>query len=229
MQITRTDVDALNAKVAISIEQVDFTSKVETILKDYKKNANIPGFRKGHVPMGMIKKQYETAVMAEEVNKLLQESLTNYIQEEKLELLGNPLPVIQDEIDWKAEQLSFEFELGFAPNVDVNIKGKKAITQFQIEADKKMIDEQLNYLQKQYGKLEAQSSIDEGFELTLSIINEEAAINTTPTIEFDQFKGKKNKDALKAAKLNEAITVKTKGLFTEDHITARALGLPQML
>ena len=225
MQITRTDVDALNAKVAISIEQVDFTSKVETILKDYKKNANIPGFRKGHVPMGMIKKQYETAVMAEEVNKLLQESLTNYIQEEKLELLGNPLPVIQDEIDWKAEQLSFEFELGFAPNVDVNIKGKKAITQFQIEADKKMIDEQLNYLQKQYGKLEAQSSIDEGFELTLSIINEEAAINTTPTIEFDQFKGKKNKDALKAAKLNEAITVKTKGLFTEDHITARALGV----
>ncbi|MDC0643281.1 trigger factor [Flavobacteriaceae bacterium] len=225
MQITRTDVDALNAKVAISIEQVDFTSKVETILKDYKKNANIPGFRKGHVPMGMIKKQYETAVMAEEVNKLLQESLTNYIQEEKLELLGNPLPVIQDEIDWKAEQLSFEFELGFAPNVDVNIKGKKAITQFQIEADKKMIDEQLNYLQKQYGKLEAQSSINEGFELTLSIINEEAAINTTPTIEFDQFKGKKNKDALKAAKLNEAITVKTKGLFTEDHITARALGV----
>ena len=225
MQITRTDVDALNAKVAISIEQVDFTSKVETILKDYKKNANIPGFRKGHVPMGMIKKQYETAVMAEEVNKLLQESLTNYIQEEKLELLGNPLPVIQDEIDWKAEQLSFEFELGFAPNVDVNIKGKKAITQFQIEADKKMIDEQLNYLQKQYGKLEAQSSINEGFELTLSIINEEAAINTTPTIEFDQFKGKKNKDALKAAKLNESITVKTKGLFTEDHITARALGV----
>ena len=225
MQITRTDVDALNAKVAISIEQVDFTSKVETILKDYKKNANIPGFRKGHVPMGMIKKQYETAVMAEEVNKLLQESLTNYIQEEKLELLGNPLPVMQDEIDWKAEQLSFEFELGFAPNVDVNIKGKKAITQFQIEADKKMIDEQLNYLQKQYGKLEAQSSIDEGFELTLSIINEEAAINTTPTIEFDQFKGKKNKDALKAAKLNESITVKTKGLFTEDHITARALGV----
>ena len=225
MQITRTDVDALNAKVAISIEQVDFTSKVETILKDYKKNANVPGFRKGHVPMGMIKKQYETAVMAEEVNKLLQESLTNYIQEEKLELLGNPLPVMQDEIDWKAEQLSFEFELGFAPNVDVNIKGKKAITQFQIEADKKMIDEQLNYLQKQYGKLEAQSSIDEGFELTLSIINEEAAINTTPTIEFDQFKGKKNKDALKAAKLNEAITVKTKGLFTEDHITARALGV----
>lgn len=87
--------------------------------------------------MGMIKKQYETAVTAEEVNKLLQESLNNYIQEEKLELLGNPLPVMQDEIDWKANELSFEFELGFAPSFEVEIKAKKAITQFQIEADKK--------------------------------------------------------------------------------------------
>ena len=225
MQITRTDVDALNAKIAISIEQVDFTEKVDIILKDYKKNANIPGFRKGHVPMGMIKKQYETAVTAEEVNKLLQESLNNYIQEEKLELLGNPLPVMQDEIDWQADQLSFEFELGFAPSFEVKIKGKKSITQFQIEADKKMIDEQLTYLQKQYGKLEAQTSIDKGFELTLHITNEEAAIDTKPTIEFDQFKGKKNTDALKAAKLNEAITLKTKGLFTEDHIAARAFGV----
>ncbi len=225
MQITRTDVDALNAKVAISIEQVDFTEKVDTILKDYKKNANIPGFRKGHVPMGMIKKQYETAVTAEEVNKLLQESLNNYIQEEKLELLGNPLPVMQEEIDWKADKLSFEFELGFAPNFEVKVKTKKAITQFQIEADKKMIDEQVAYMQKQYGKLEAQSTIEKGVELTLHVTNEEAAIDTTPTIEFDQFKGKKNTDALKAAKLNEPITFKTKGLFTEDHITARALGV----
>jgi trigger factor len=225
MQITRTDVDALNAKVAISIEQVDFTEKVDTILKDYKKNANIPGFRKGHVPMGMIKKQYETAVTAEEVNKLLQESLNNYIQEEKLELLGNPLPVMQDEIDWKANELSFEFELGFAPSFEVEIKAKKAITQFQIEADKKMIDEQLTYMLKQYGKLEAQSTIEKGFELTLHVTNEEAAIDTTPTIEFDQFKGKKNTDALKGAQLNEAIIFKTKGLFTEDHITARALGV----
>ena len=149
MQITRTDIDALNAKVAISIEQNDFSEKVEKILKDYRKNANIPGFRKGHVPMGMIKKQYETAVTADEVNKLLQENLNNYIQEEKLELLGNPLPVMQDDIDWKADSLSFEFELGLAPTFEVKIKGKKAVTHFQIEADKKMVEEQVGYIQKQ--------------------------------------------------------------------------------
>lgn len=224
MQITRTDVDALNAKVAISIEQKDFSEKVDKILKDYRKNANIPGFRKGHVPMGMIKKQYETAVTADEVNKLLQENLNNYIQEEKLELLGNPLPVMQDDINWKADSLDFEFELGLAPSFKVKVKGKKAVTHFKIEADKKMVEEQVGYIQKQYGKIESQSSIKEGFELSLHAVNEEAEIDNSSTVEWDQLKGKKNSDALKGAQLNEAIVLKTKGLFKEDHVLARVLG-----
>ena len=224
MQITRTDVDALNAKVAISIEQKDFSEKVDKILKDYRKNANIPGFRKGHVPMGMIKKQYETAVTADEVNKLLQENLNNYIQKEKLELLGNPLPVMQDDIDWKADNLDFEFELGLAPSFKVKVKGKKAVTHFKIEADKKMVEEQVGYIQKQYGKIESQSSIEEGFELSLHAVNEEAEIDNSSTIEWEQLKGKKNSDALKGAQLNEAIVLKTKGLFKEDHVLARVLG-----
>lgn len=225
MQITRTDVDALNAKVAISIKRNDFAEKVDNILKDYRKTANIPGFRKGHVPMGMIKKQYETAVTADEVNKLLQEKLNKYIQDEKLELMGNPLPIMQEEIDWRAEQLSFEFELGLAPAFDVKIKGKKAITQYQIEADKKMVEEQLHYLQKQYGKIKTQTAIEAGLELSLKISNEEAKIDTTTTVDWEQLKGKKNLDALKATKLNQSIILKTKGLFKEDHVLARALGI----
>ncbi|MGB2085567.1 MAG: trigger factor [Flavobacteriaceae bacterium] len=224
MQITRTDVDALNAKIGISIEQKDFSEKVDSILKDYRKNANIPGFRKGHVPMGMIKKQYETAVTADEVNKLLQENLNTYIQEEKLELLGNPLPVMQEEIDWKAQTLSFEFELGLAPAFEVKLKSGKKVTQYQIEADKKMVEEQVNHLQKQYGKLEAKSTITEGLELSLKVTEEESATDTTTTIEWDQFKGKKNLDVLKNAELNTPFTLKTKGLFKEDHVLARALG-----
>ncbi|MGB2171424.1 MAG: trigger factor [Flavobacteriaceae bacterium] len=224
MQITRTDVDALNAKIGISIEQKDFSEKVDSILKDYRKNANIPGFRKGHVPMGMIKKQYETAVTADEVNKLLQENLNTYIQEEKLELLGNPLPVMQEEIDWKAQTLSFEFELGLAPAFEVKLKSGKKVTQYQIEADKKMVEEQVNHLQKQYGKLEAKSTITEGLELSFKVTEEESATDTTTTIEWDQFKGKKNLDVLKNAELNTPFTLKTKGLFKEDHVLARALG-----
>lgn len=228
MQVTKTDIDALNASIQITLQQEDFAEKVSGILKDYRKNANIPGFRKGHVPMGMIKKQYETAVTADEVNKLLQENLNKFIQDEKLDLLGNPLPKMQDDtIDWKSENLSFEFEVGLAPEFEVKVKGKKAITHYVVEADKKMIDEQLGYIQKQYGKLEAQTAVDKGLELSLTIKNEEAAIDTSPTVNFDDFKGKKNTDALKALGLGNTASFKTKNLFKEESVSARAFGVTQ--
>ena len=227
MQVTKTDIDALNASIQITLQQEDFAEKVSGILKDYRKNANIPGFRKGHVPMGMIKKQYETAVTADEVNKLLQENLNTFIQEEKLELLGNPLPKMQDDIDWKSDSLTFEFEIGLAPEFEVKVKGKKAITHYVVEADKKMIEEQLGYIQKQYGKLEAQTAIDKGLELSLTIKNEDVAIDTSPTVNFDDFKGKKNTDALKALALGDAAQFKTKSLFKEDSVAARAFGVTQ--
>ena len=190
MQITRKDLDALNSTLTITLEQNDFAEKVLKVLNDYRKNANIPGFRKGHVPMGMIKKQYETPVTADEVNKILQENLNKYINDEKLELLGNPLPKMQEEINWKADTIDFDFELGLSPQFEVKLKGKKAVTYFQIEADKKMIDEQLSHIQKQYGKLESSLKVTKGTELSVEIKNEEAAIDTTPVIEFDQIKGK---------------------------------------
>ena len=88
MNITRKDIDALNAVVTVNIEKDDYSAKVEKILSDYRKTANIPGFRKGHIPMGMIKKQYGKAVLIDEVNKLLQEALSKYINDEKLDVLG---------------------------------------------------------------------------------------------------------------------------------------------
>ena len=230
MQITRTDLDALNSTITIALDQNDFAEKVLNILNDYRKNASIPGFRKGHVPMGMIKKQYETAVTADEVNKILQENLNKYITDEKLELLGNPLPKMQDEIDWKADVMNFEFELGLSPKFDVKLKGKKAVTYFQIEADKKMIEEQLNHIQKQYGKIESAQEIGKGAELAVEIKNEEAAIDTTPVIEFDQIKGEKNITAFSPAKVGDTLELQAKGLFTEDSAAARAFGLtiPQL-
>ncbi len=131
MQITRKDLDALNSTLTITLEQNDFAEKVLKVLNDYRKNANIPGFRKGHVPMGMIKKQYETPVTADEVNKILQENLNKYINDEKLELLGNPLPKMQEEINWKADTIDFDFELGLSPQFEVKLKGKKLLPIFK--------------------------------------------------------------------------------------------------
>ena len=94
MHISRKDSDSLNSIITITIDQRDYISKVEEVLKNYRKTANIPGFRKGNVPIGMIKKQYEKPVIADEVNKLLQEKLDKFIKDEKLAILGNPLPII---------------------------------------------------------------------------------------------------------------------------------------
>lgn len=225
MQITRKDLDALNSTLTITLEQNDFAEKVLKVLNDYRKNANIPGFRKGHVPMGMIKKQYETPVTADEVNKILQENLNKYINDEKLELLGNPLPKMQEEINWKADTLDFDFELGLSPQFEVKLKGKKAVTYFQIEADKKMIDEQLSHIQKQYGKLESSLKVTKGTELSVEIKHEEAAIDTSPVIEFDQIKGKKNIQSFSEAIIGDTLELKTKNLFTEESAAARAFGV----
>ena len=103
MNITKENVDALNAVVKVDIVAEDYQSKVDTILSDYRRKANIPGFRKGHVPMGMVKKQYGKSVMIDEVNKLLQESLNKFLVEEKLDILGNPLPRVSDDFSWEAE------------------------------------------------------------------------------------------------------------------------------
>ena len=225
MLITRKDLDALNSTLTITLEQNDFAEKVLKVLNDYRKNANIPGFRKGHVPMGMIKKQYETPVTADEVNKILQENLNKYINDEKLELLGNPLPKTQEEINWKADTLNFDFELGLSPKFEIKLEGKKAVTYFQIEADKKMIDEQLSHIKKQYGKLKSSVEITKGTELSVEIKNEESALDTTPIIEFDQIKGKKNIENFIEAKIGDALELKTKNLFTEESAAARAFGV----
>ena len=113
------------------------------ILKDYRKRANIPGFRKGQVPMGMIRKQYGRAVQVDEVNKMIQEQIGTYIDKEKLEVLGNPLPLEKDTFSWDDNPLIFDFELGLAPSFEAKIKTKKSVTHYHIVADKKSIDEQI--------------------------------------------------------------------------------------
>ena len=115
MNITRKDIDSLNAILTVQIAEADYAGSVDKILKEYKNTANVPGFRKGHVPMGMIKKQYGQSVMLDEVNKLVQKSLNDYLVEEKVELLGQPLPVNQENIDWTGTDFSLDFELGLVP------------------------------------------------------------------------------------------------------------------
>ncbi len=217
MEITRENIDELNAVIKVDIKKDDYNPKVEKILKDYRKTANIPGFRKGHVPMGMVKKQYGQAVLVDEVNKILQESLNNYITEEKLEILGNPLPKEQESFDWQQDDYSFEFELGLSPKFDVDLKTKEAITQYQIVADEEMIDNQIKTIQKQYGKLVSKEEVEEGDVVAGTFKNEEEAIENTTTLPLEKLKGKRNLNKFVGSKVGDTISLKTKGLFEDDH------------
>ena len=134
MNITKENIDALNAVIKVAIVADDYRAKVDQMLSDYRKKADIPGFRKGHVPMGMIKKQYEKSIMIDEVNKLLQDSLNKFLTEEKIDILGNPIPKIEKDFSWDSETFSFEFELGLAPQFEVDLTSKKKVTQYVISA-----------------------------------------------------------------------------------------------
>ena len=226
MKISRTDTNPLNSVITIKIERNDFEEKVSKILNDYRKKANIPGFRKGHVPIGMIKKQYETAVTAEEVNKLLQENLEKYLNEEKINILGNPLPVaMEDDIDWKSSELSFAFELGLAPKFDLNLSEKNKIIQYHITASESMINDQINQQRKQFGRLVARKHALEDFEITAVFKNDEAQIEATNTFDLSLINGKSNISALKKATVGTLLNLKFKKLFKDEATASRILNI----
>ncbi|MCM5664314.1 trigger factor [Galbibacter mesophilus] len=227
MDITREQIDDLNAIVKVAITKEDYSERVDKILTDYRKNANIPGFRKGHVPMGLVKKQYGKAVLVDEVNKLLQDSLNKYLTEEKLDVLGNPLPKAQDNLDWNADNFSFEFELGLAPEFDVDLNTKKPITQYKIVADDKMIDEQIDRIAKQYGKLISQDEVTEESEVTGVFKNEEKEIENRVTFTLDKLKGKRNLNKFVGAKVGDTLELKTKSLFEDDQDLVNLLKVDQ--
>jgi len=225
MNITKENIDALNAVIKVAIVADDYRAKVDQMLSDYRKKADIPGFRKGHVPMGMIKKQYEKSIMIDEVNKLLQDSLNKFLTEEKIDILGNPIPKIDKDFSWDSEVFSFEFELGLAPQFEVDLTSKKKVTQYVISADDALIDKEVENLQSRYGKMSAVDVIKDKTNVTGTFVNEEQQIENKSTINLSDLKGKANLKKFVGNKVGDVIELKTKGLFSDDHKLEGALGL----
>lgn len=217
MNITRENVDALNAIVTVAVAKEDYSDKVAKILADYRKNANIPGFRKGAVPMSVIQKQYGKAVLLDEVNKLLQKSLNDYLVEEKLDILGNPLPKVTEDFNWDKEDFKFEFELGLAPEFNIDLAAKTNVTRFSIVADETMLNEQIERIQKQYGKLIPKDKVEEGFDVSGTFSNEEKGIENRTTFALDIFKDKKTAKEFIGKKVGDVVVLNTKELFDDDH------------
>ena len=216
MKVSRKDIDKLNSVLSIEVVKNDYESNVDKVLVDYKKRANIPGFRKGHTPIGLIKKQYGISVKVDEVNKLIQKTLNDFLTKEKIAILGNPIPKDSMELDWNLENLSFEFEIGLSPEFEVSLKNKKAIESFEIEADAKMIHSQIENIQNQYGKLVSKSDIKEGYELNGSFINKEFEVDNSSTFQLENIKGTSNKETMKKMKIGDLVSLKIKDLFLKD-------------
>jgi trigger factor len=144
MQITTENAGPLNAVLKITVEKKDYAERVEETLKDYRKKVTMDGFRPGKVPAGLVSKMYRTPVMVEEINKLVSESISKYLSDENIKILGEPLPNEdqQKDIDWESQtEFEFRFDLGLAPELEINLSQKDKVPLYEIQIDKNMIEE----------------------------------------------------------------------------------------
>ena len=172
MNISREDHNQLEATLKIEFTPEDYNDKVSTKLKEYQKKANIPGFRPGKVPFGMINKMYGKAVLADEVNKLVSDTLSNYIRENELETLGTPVP--NDEltpmIDWEnLGNIEFYFDLGFAPKFDPELTENIAVDFYKITAENEQVEKEIEMIRRSYGKFEPVEVAEDGDWLNVEI------------------------------------------------------------
>ena len=154
MKITFDCPDKINGLLTMTIEPADYQEKVEKTLKDYRNKAQVPGFRPGMVPMGMIKKQYGTAVKVDEVNRLMGEKLYEYVRENKIQMLGEPLPSDkQQPQDFEKDgEMTFVFDIAVAPEFTVALSGKDKVAYYTINVDDKLIDQQVQMYASQGGE-----------------------------------------------------------------------------
>ena len=157
MKISFECADKINGLLTMTVEPADYQEKVEKTLKDYRKKAQVPGFRPGQVPMGLVKRQYGTAVKVDEVNRLLGEKLYEYIRENKIQMLGEPLPNTekQQPQDFEKEgDLTFVFDIAVAPEFKADLTGRDKIDYYTITVDDKMIDQQVQMYASQAGEFQ---------------------------------------------------------------------------
>jgi trigger factor len=154
MNIKRDNLDELNAVLTITVEKSDYEERVDQVLKDYRKKARIDGFRPGKVPQGLINKMYRKPVLVEEINKILGESLGKYLADEKLNILGEPLPSLDKpvHIDWDADaQFEFSFDIGMSPEIDITVSDKDKIGYYLIKTDEEEIGKQRDRISSRFG------------------------------------------------------------------------------
>ena len=221
MKISISKKNKQTGVINVEVEKNDYETKVNDVLKRYTKTAKIPGFRKGHIPMGLVRKQYGSAVKVDEINKLLDSELKKYIQDEKLDILGGPIP-LYEAIDWNLETINFDFEIGYTPEIKLNFKPKKPINRYEVKADKKSVESQIKNIQDQYGKLISKSKIEKDFEITANFNSKPDDIDNSSMFKTDSLKPAFLKKIM-GLRVGDSVSVKASSIFKEDYELSRNL------
>lgn len=231
MNFTQSQIDELTTMLTVTVEKADYAEKVATDLKNYRKNANVPGFRKGQVPMSMIKKQYELPLIYDEVNKLLQNGVENYLRENKINILGQPLPQEDDSFNWEADELNFRFELGLVPEFDIDLE-KVEIPLHKIKVSEEDVDKYVDNFANRYGKMSAADEVKEGAVMK-GVFHEvdengevlEDAEHYHASLRFDDLKAK---EAFEGKKVDDKIVIPALDLYENQDLLVETLGLEEL-
>jgi trigger factor len=237
MNITRQEVDAQNAVVIVNIAPADYQGKVNASLEKYRKTAKIPGFRPGNIPMAIIQKQVGKTVLAEELNKLTNDALYRYISEEKLEILGNPIPKAENGMAGNFDQpenFEFSFEIGYSPSFELPINAKSKFDYATVKIDKDLINKQVEDLRRRYGKLVSSDTIGDK-DMVMGKFEEKEAdgsvkaegISHSSTISMEFLENKDGIKALKGKKVNEVIDLDPRNVSKDDKDCASLLGITE--
>lgn len=229
MNISKRQNGDLNAIITIELKPEDYQSKVDETIKNYRKNANIPGFRPGHVPAGLIKKRYGKEVLVEELNRLLGEELVNYLRDNKIDVLGSPLPVQTPDqlIIEEGKNFSFDYEIGIAPTVNVIMPDSK-IPYYLIKVDDKMVDDDINEMRRRYGKFSSPESAEissvlygEFIELSENGDVNEGGIKTTTTLAIEMIRDEEEQKKFIGIKKDETVRFNPmKAILNETEVSA---------
>ena len=233
MKITQSKVKNMMSSIIVEVEESDYIEKVDAALKKYRKDAVIPGFRKGKTPMSIISKQYKVSIVVDEVNKMIQNQLYKHITDKKVRVLGSPMPMSSEEIDWvNSVDFKFEYEIGLAPEFDVKLSGKDSLDYYNIKAEEKLVDNYCTDIAKRYGKM-SNPEVSEKGDMVFCAINQldvngvlmKNGISNDATVSIDVIEDKKNQKKFLGLKKDDNLTLNVVSTFTNQTDLAAMLNI----
>lgn len=231
MDITLDKKSPTEATLKIKLEEADYQPKVTEKLKEYRRKANIKGFRPGMAPMGLIQKMYGTAVKGEEINQLLSSSLTSYIRENKLQVLAEPMPRMDEAeaIDWNTQKdFEFTYDLGLASDFNYELSDKLSAEGYEVEIEDALVDETINNLKEQFGQMENPEVSEAGDIIYGEFKQKEGEVESTASLAIDDLKKTAQKNFI-GLKKDDTVEFDIDKLFNKDkeEVKAQILGVDE--